>query len=175
MYTLIIPCAGSSTRFPNMRPKWMLTLPDGKLMVEKAIEGLNSKTFDRIIITILREHVEKYESDLWLKQIFENQVEVCIVEDSTFVGAMCEVTEGCIIGEGSVLASGITISASTKIVERSSGKIMYGKIPPYSVCVAGTLPDKKNPLSPSLACVVIIKTTTEQTRKKTSLNELLRD
>ena len=84
MYTLIIPCAGSSTRFPNMRPKWMLTLPDGKLMVEKAIEGLNSKTFDRIIITILREHVEKYESELWLKQIFEDQVEVCIVEDSTF-------------------------------------------------------------------------------------------
>ena len=84
MYTLIIPCAGNSTRFPNMRPKWMLKLPDGKLMVEKAIEGLNSKTFDRIIITILREHVEKYESELWLKQIFEDQVEVCIVEDSTF-------------------------------------------------------------------------------------------
>ena len=98
-----------------------------------------------------------------------------IVEDFCFVGAMCEVTEGCIIGEGSVLASGITISASTKIVERSSGKIMYGKIPPYSVCVAGTLPDKKNPLSPSLACVVIIKTTDEKTRKKTNLNELLRD
>ena len=84
MYNLIIPCAGNSTRFPNMRPKWMLTHPDGKLMIEKAIEGLNSNTFDRIIITILREHVEKYESELWLKQIFEDQVEVCIVEDSTF-------------------------------------------------------------------------------------------
>jgi hypothetical protein len=84
MYTLIIPCAGNSTKFLNMRPKWMLTHPDGKLMVEKAIEGLNSNTFDRIIITILREHVEKYESELWLKQIFEDQVEVCIMEDPTF-------------------------------------------------------------------------------------------
>jgi len=84
MYTLIIPCGGKSTRFPNMRPKWMLTHPDGKLMVEKAIEGLNTNKFDRIIITILREHVEKYESDLWLKQIFEDRVEICIVEDSTF-------------------------------------------------------------------------------------------
>lgn len=84
MYTLIVPCAGISSRFPNMRPKWMLTHPDGKLMVEKAIEGLNTDAFDRIIITILREHAEKYESELWLKQIFEDQVEVCIVEDSTF-------------------------------------------------------------------------------------------
>ena len=83
MYTLIIPCAGNSSRFPNMRPKWMLTHPEGKLMVEKAIDGLSSNSFDRTIITILREHAEKYESELWLKQIFGNKVEVCILEEPT--------------------------------------------------------------------------------------------
>ena len=83
MYTLIIPCAGNSSRFPNMRPKWMLTHPEGKLMVEKAIDGLNSNSFERTIITILRDHAEKYESELWLKQIFGDKVEICILESPT--------------------------------------------------------------------------------------------
>ena len=83
MYTLIIPCAGNSSRYPNMRPKWMLTHPEGKLMVEKAIHGLSSNAFERTIITILREHVEKYESDIWLKQIFGDKVEICILENPT--------------------------------------------------------------------------------------------
>ena len=83
MYTLIIPCAGNSSRFPNMRPKWMLTHPEGKLMVEKAIDGLNSNSFERTIITILRDHAEKYESELWLKQIFGDKVEICILESTT--------------------------------------------------------------------------------------------
>jgi len=83
MCTLIIPCAGNSSRYPKMRPKWMLTHPEGKLMVEKAIDGLGSNSFKRTIITILREHVEKFESDLWLKQTFGNKVEICILENST--------------------------------------------------------------------------------------------
>ena len=61
MKTLIIPCAGKSSRFPNMKPKWMLTHPDGKLMIEKAIDGINTNLFNQIIITILQEHIEKYE------------------------------------------------------------------------------------------------------------------
>jgi hypothetical protein len=83
MRTLIIPCAGSSSRYPDMRPKWMLTHPEGKLMVEKAISGLRANSFDRIIITILKEHVEKYESGLWLSQIFGDNVEVCVLEKPT--------------------------------------------------------------------------------------------
>ena len=83
MSTLIVPCAGSSSRYPDMRPKWMLTHPEGKLMVEKAISGLSANYFNRIIITILKEHVEKYESDLWLTQIFGDSVEVCILEKPT--------------------------------------------------------------------------------------------
>ena len=88
---------------------------------------------------------------------------------------MSEVVEGVIVGEGSVLSMGMLITQSTKIVNRSTGEITYGKIPPYSVVVPGSLPDKKNPSAPALSCAVIIKQVDEKTRSKTSINDLLRD
>jgi len=98
-----------------------------------------------------------------------------IIEDNVFLGAMSEVVEGIIVGEGSVLSMGIYIGQSTKIVNRATNEITYGKVPPYSVVVPGTLPDKKNPNGPSLSCAVIIKQVDEKTRSKTSINDLLRD
>tara|TARA_B100000700_G_scaffold320799_1_gene418756 strand:- start:446 stop:1276 length:831 start_codon:yes stop_codon:yes gene_type:complete len=98
-----------------------------------------------------------------------------IIEDNVFLGAMSEVVEGVIVGEGSVLSMGLYIGQSTKIVDRKTGDITYGKIPPYSVLVPGSLPDKKNPNAPSLNCAVIIKKVDEKTRSKTSINDLLRD
>ena len=98
-----------------------------------------------------------------------------IIEDNVFLGAMSEVVEGVIVGEGSVLSMGLYIGQSTKIVDRKTGDITYGKIPPYSVVVPGSLPDKKNPLGPSLNCAVIIKQVDEKTRSKTSINDLLRE
>ena len=98
-----------------------------------------------------------------------------IIEDNVFLGAMSEVVEGIIVGEGSVLSMGLYIGQSTKIVDRRTGEITYGKVPPYSVVVPGSLPDKKNPLGPSLNCAVIIKKVDEKTRSKTSINDLLRD
>ena len=98
-----------------------------------------------------------------------------IIEDNVFLGAMSEVVEGVVVGEGSVLSMGMLITQSTKIVNRSTGEISYGKIPPYSVVVPGSLPDKKNPSAPSLSCAVIIKQVDEKTRSKTSINDLLRD
>ena len=89
---------------------------------------------------------------------------------------MSEIVEGVIVGEGSVVSMGMYIGQSTKIVNRKTGEITYGKIPPYSVVVVpGTLPDKNNPSSPSLYCAVIIKQVDEKTRSKTSINDLLRD
>ena len=98
-----------------------------------------------------------------------------IIEDNVFLGAMSEVVEWIIVGEGSVLSMGIYIGQSTKIVDRKTGEISYGKIPPYSVVVPGSLPDKKNPSAPSLNCAVIIKQVDEKTRSKTSINDLLRE
>ncbi len=98
-----------------------------------------------------------------------------IIEDNVFLGAMSEVVEGVIVGQGSVLSMGMLITQSTKIVNRSTGEITYGKIPPYSVVVPGSLPDKKSPSAPSLSCAVIIKQVDEKTRSKTSINDLLRD
>ncbi len=98
-----------------------------------------------------------------------------IIEDNVFLGAMSEVVEGVIVGEGSVLSMGMYIGQSTKIVDRKTGEITYGKIPPYSVVVPGSLPDKKNPSAPSLNCAVIIKQVDEKTRSKTSINDLLRE
>jgi len=98
-----------------------------------------------------------------------------IIEDNVFLGAMSEVVEGIIVGEGSVLSMGIHIGQSTKIVDRKTGEITYGKIPPYSVIVPGSLPDRKNPNAPSLNCAVIIKQVDEKTRSKTSINDLLRE
>ena len=101
------------------------------------------------------------------------QANPTIIEDNCFVGARSEVVEGVIVGEGSVIAMGVFITQSTKIVNRQTGEISYGRIPPYSVVVPGTLPDPKG--GPSLACAVIVKTVDEGTRAKTSINELLRD
>jgi 2,3,4,5-tetrahydropyridine-2,6-dicarboxylate N-succinyltransferase len=98
-----------------------------------------------------------------------------IIEDNVFLGAMSEVVEGVIIGEGSVISMGMFIGQSTKIVNRQNGEVTYGKVPPYSVVVPGSLPDKKNPNAPSLNCAVIIKQVDEKTRSKTSINDLLRD
>ena len=98
-----------------------------------------------------------------------------IIEDNVFLGAMSEVVEGVIVSEGSVLSMGMYIGQSTKIVDRKTGNITYGKIPPYSVVVPGSLPDKKNPSAPSLNCAVIIKQVEEKTRSKTSINDLLRE
>lgn len=85
MNTLIIPCAGKSNRFPNMKPKWMLTHPDGELMIQKSIAGLNTEVFDRIIITIVEPHNKEYEAGLILSQVFKNnpKVEICLLEDFT--------------------------------------------------------------------------------------------
>ena len=103
------------------------------------------------------------------------QANPTIIEDNVFLGAMSEIVEGVIVGEGSVLSMNLMIGQSTKIVNRQTGEISYGKVPPYSVVVPGTLPDKKNPSAPSLNCAVIIKQVDEKTRSKTSINDLLRD
>lgn len=95
-----------------------------------------------------------------------------IIEDNCFIGARSEVVEGCIIREGSVLGMGVFIGKSTKIVDRETGEIMYGEVPPYSVVVAGSLPSKNNV---NLYCAVIVKRVDERTRSKTSINDLLRD
>lgn len=101
------------------------------------------------------------------------QASPVIIEDNCFIGARSEVAEGVIVREGSVLSMGVYLGASTKIVDRESGEIFYGEIPPYSVVVPGTLPSKAG--GPSLYCAVIVKRVDEKTRSKTSVNELLRD
>jgi 2,3,4,5-tetrahydropyridine-2-carboxylate N-succinyltransferase len=101
-----------------------------------------------------------------------------IIEDNCFIGARAEVAEGVIVGEGSVLSMGVYLSASTKIVDRATGEIFYGEVPPYSVVVAGALPGKpmgNGEPGPALYCAVIVKHVDEKTRSKTSINELLRD
>jgi 2,3,4,5-tetrahydropyridine-2,6-dicarboxylate N-succinyltransferase len=106
------------------------------------------------------------------------QANPTIIEDNCFIGARSEVVEGVIVGEGSVLSMGVFISASTKIVDRQTGQIHVGKVPPYSVVVSGSLPGKNLPgenWGPSLYCAVIVKTVDAQTRSKTGINELLRD
>jgi 2,3,4,5-tetrahydropyridine-2-carboxylate N-succinyltransferase len=106
------------------------------------------------------------------------QANPTIIEDNCFIGARSEVVEGVVVGEGSVLSMGVYIGASTKIVDRATGRIITGRVPPYSVVVSGTLPG--TPLAtggatPGLYCAVIVKTVDEKTRAKTSINELLRD
>ena len=103
------------------------------------------------------------------------QANPTIIEDNCFVGARAEIAEGVIVEKGSVLSMGVYIGASTKIVNRITGEITYGKVPAYSVVVPGTLPSKNNPGDPSLYCVVIVKKVDEKTRSKTSINDLLRD
>ena len=102
------------------------------------------------------------------------QANPVIIEDNCFVGARAEVAEGVIVREGSVLSMGVYLGASTKIVNRATGEILYGEVPAYSVVVPGTMPNE-DPTKPSLYCVVIVKTVDENTRKKTSINDLLRE
>jgi 2,3,4,5-tetrahydropyridine-2-carboxylate N-succinyltransferase len=96
-----------------------------------------------------------------------------IIEDDCFVGARSEVAEGVVVERGAVLAMGVFLGASTKIVDRASGEVHYGRVPAYSVVVPGALPGKDG--GPCLACAVIVKRVDERTRSKTSINELLRD
>lgn len=106
------------------------------------------------------------------------QADPVIIEDNCFIGARSEVVEGVIVEQGSVLSMGVFISASTKIVNRDTGEIHIGRVPAYSVVVPGSLPGKLLPdgsPGPSLYCAVIVKTVDEQTRSKTSINDLLRD
>lgn len=97
-----------------------------------------------------------------------------IIEDNVFIGARSEVAEGVIVEEGAVISMGVFLGASTKIIDRESGEIHFGRIPAYSVVVPGTLPGK-SPESPHLACAVIVKRVDAKTRSKTSINQLLRD
>lgn len=101
------------------------------------------------------------------------QASPVIIEDNCFIGARAEVAEGVIVREGSVLAMGVFLSQSTKIVDRQTGEIRYGEVPPYSVVVPGALPGQNG--GPALAAAIIIKTVDERTRSKTGINELLRD
>jgi 2,3,4,5-tetrahydropyridine-2-carboxylate N-succinyltransferase len=106
------------------------------------------------------------------------QANPTVIEDECFIGARSEVVEGVIVGEGAVISMGVFISASTKIVDRATGKVHVGYIPPYSVVVSGSLPGKPLPdgsPGPSLYCAVIVKTVDAQTRAKTGINELLRE
>jgi 2,3,4,5-tetrahydropyridine-2-carboxylate N-succinyltransferase len=100
-----------------------------------------------------------------------------IIEDNCFIGARAEVAEGVRVGEGSVLSMGVFIGASTRIIDRATGEVHYGQVPPYSVVVSGTVPGKPLPdgsPGPGLYCAVIVKRVDERTRSKTSINELLR-
>lgn len=102
-----------------------------------------------------------------------------VIEDNCFIGARSEVVEGCIVREGSVLGMGVFIGQSTRIVNRETGTVTYGEVPPYSVVVAGSMPGSK-PMgngqpAPHLYCAVIVKQVDEKTRSKTAINELLRD
>ena len=106
------------------------------------------------------------------------QANPVIIEDDCFIGARSEVAEGVVVEKGAVLSMGVFIGASTKIIDRSTGEIHIGRVPSYSVVVPGSLPGKPLPdgsPGPSLYCAVIVKIVDEQTRAKTSINELLRD
>ena len=106
------------------------------------------------------------------------QANPTIIEDDCFIGARSEVVEGVVVGRGSVLAMGVFISGSTKIVDRTTGEVHVGRVPDFSVVVPGSMPGKNLPdgsPGPSLACAVIVKRVDERTRSKTSINELLRD
>ena len=106
------------------------------------------------------------------------QANPVIIEDNCFIGARSEIAEGVIVEEGVVISMGVFIGASTKIIDRASGEIFMGRVPAYSVVVPGTLPSKSLPngeAGPSLACAVIVKRVDQQTRAKTSVNDLLRD
>jgi 2,3,4,5-tetrahydropyridine-2,6-dicarboxylate N-succinyltransferase len=96
-----------------------------------------------------------------------------IIEDDCFIGARSEVAEGVVVEQGAVISMGVFLGASTKIVDRATGEVMYGRVPAYSVVVPGTLSSDQG--GPSLACAVIVKRVDAKTRSKTGINELLRD
>ena len=101
-----------------------------------------------------------------------------IIEDNCFIGARSEIVEGVIVETGSVIAMGVFITSSTKIIDRDTGEIFIGRVPAYSVVVSGNMPGKQLPdgsPGPSLYCAVIVKRVDEKTRSKTSINDLLRD
>ena len=101
-----------------------------------------------------------------------------IIEDNCFIGARSEIVEGVVVGEGSVISMGVFVGQSTKVIDRATGEVFIGRVPPYSVVVSGSLPQKPyadGSPSPSLYCAVIVKRVDEKTRSKTSINELLRD
>jgi 2,3,4,5-tetrahydropyridine-2-carboxylate N-succinyltransferase len=101
-----------------------------------------------------------------------------IVEDDCFIGARSEVAEGVIVERGAVISMGVFLGASTKIIDRATGEVFYGRVPAYSVVVPGTLPGRHLPdgsPGPGLACAVIVKRVDARTREKTAINELLRD
>lgn len=102
------------------------------------------------------------------------QANPVIIEDNCFIGARSEIAEGVIVEEGSVISMGVYIGASTKIIDRATGEIFYGRVPAYSVVVPGNIKDKNNP-DLSLYAAIIVKKVDEKTRSKTSINELLRD
>jgi len=101
------------------------------------------------------------------------QANPVVIEDGAFIGARSEVAEGVIVGEGAVLSMGVYLGASTKIVDRATGEVVMGRVPPYAVVVPGALPSASG--GPSLYCAVIVKRVDAQTRAKTGINELLRD
>jgi len=101
------------------------------------------------------------------------QANPVVIEDGCFIGARAEVAEGVIVREGAVLSMGVYLGASTKIVDRATGEVFVGEVPPYAVVVPGTLPGKAG--GPGLYCAVIVKRVDAQTRAKTGINELLRD
>ena len=103
------------------------------------------------------------------------QANPVIIEDNCFIGARSEVAEGVIIREGSVLSMGVYLSSSTPIVNRETGEVIRGEVPPYSVIIPGTYSPNNDNSKPSLYCAIIVKTVDEKTRSKTSINELLRD
>ena len=106
------------------------------------------------------------------------QASPVVIEDNCFVGARSEVAEGVIVEQGSVLAMGVYLGASTKIINRATGEVHFGRVPPYSVVVPGNTAGKALPdgsPGPSLYCAVIVKQVDASTRSKTSVNELLRD
>jgi len=105
------------------------------------------------------------------------QANPVVIEDDCFVGARSEVAEGFIVERGAVISMGVFLGASTKVIDRATGEVIYGRVPAYSVVVPGTLPGRPLPdgsPGPALACAVIVKRVDARTREKTSVNELLR-
>ncbi len=107
------------------------------------------------------------------------QASPVIIEDDCFIGARSEIAEGVIIEKGSVISMGVFIGQSTRIINRATGEIFFGRVPPYSVVVPGTIPSEKTlpngKPAPSLACAVIVKTVDEKTKAKTATNDILRE